>query len=374
MRLGVPQAALVRFDPEKAHAKVLARWEIDDGNTPDLRFAVPCGQGRLFVIAETKRSMLIQERGDVVDAEPLEIKGHEILGVACVDSDVEVFAKDASGYVIGRKDGEKLALVQHVSLKERSDEVLGAWRTDAGWRIVLGAILENGLRAGPLEGPYEEYKDANRDTCLAGEPGGWLFVNRNGPCFRTHSILGGTDSDMSVERLAVVARPTVLYAGRRPSTGYTEELQFGGLGELDFGLKGKGEQALGGALGSVGGYRQATLFESFNRGASPPVERGPCGDLGRDWKERGGARPFARAPRRARLRAAHSSHIPLPVKLQERVRPRMLRRYPPSHYGVARVSDCRGRQQEDREEVVAQALMGIRWSFRVLCLEPLAHR
>jgi hypothetical protein len=187
--------ALVRIDPHKGQATVVDRWEIDDGNLPDLAIAQRCGEDRLFVVQETAQARLIRVgQGGVTTAVVAEPKpgslSHNVIGAACRDDGFEVLVREGMN---------KAVSIRVVSGKTERGEVFesaqiaGAWFEGDQWHGVV-VSSKAGLTVGPLAGGRTVLDpDRRQSVCAVGAPGGWLmgchadrFVTKVGETFKVH--------------------------------------------------------------------------------------------------------------------------------------------------------------------------------------------
>jgi hypothetical protein len=234
--------ALVELDPETAEAMVIHRWEVDDGNTPELRIAQSCGDGWLFVIAETKQTTVVTRRGEAVRPRVAEVAGERVLGAACEGDEVELFvARAEGGYASLRSDGEGFAAAARVETSD-GGRVVAAWHEDGAWHVV--AEREQQISVGELGGDGTVIGTSEGTVCAAGAPGGWLFVGSSAGC---------SSPDVLVTRVGDAFRLTpsegrvarVVYQGREPRVGFSSEqdapLLLTGMGELDLELGVDGE-------------------------------------------------------------------------------------------------------------------------------------
>jgi len=184
--------ALVAFDPEQAEAQVIYRWELDDGNTPDLRIVQPCGDGELFVVEETRQTTVVTRHGNQVKARVAKVPGKRVLGAACDGDTIELFVLTGDeGHALLGSTGDGFGPAKGLAASAQAGRVVAAWRQDDSWHVI--AQREQEVTAGKLGEPGTAVADSDARPCAAGEPGGWLFVGAGTSCWRPDAMVSRVD-------------------------------------------------------------------------------------------------------------------------------------------------------------------------------------
>lgn len=232
--------ALVELDPETAQATVLHRWSHDDGNTPDLRILQACGDGQLFVLAETRQTTLVTRRAGEIHAYTANTPGSDVLGATCVDHGVELFVAEDRGYAVLRVSDATVERLRAIPAADVAGTIVGAWSEGDAWHAV--ATTRSGeLLAGPLASPLAPVAAAGPDVhvCAIGQPGGWLGIEGRRHC-STARALTHVDGAFRVAELTRLREGLVVDVGPGRGHGVTlldgDASQFRGRGALDFDL------------------------------------------------------------------------------------------------------------------------------------------
>ncbi len=231
--------ALIRFDPEEARATVIHRWETDDGNMPELRVFQPCGDGQLFVIAETAQTRVITARGGRVSQRVAEVPGNDVLGAACREGAVDMFVHQGGQYRIVRPGDGSLERMSDLKPSDTPGDVLGAWLEGSAWHVVVRG-QDNNVSVGVLGGELKRVATLKNQSCLVGAPGGWLFVAGRHGCWRGGTLISHAGDQWHATAVPSNAHNATVYSGGGLTAGYLQESDkvytFGGLGALDFTL------------------------------------------------------------------------------------------------------------------------------------------
>ena len=212
--------ALVAFDPERAEAETLHRWEIEDGNTPDLRIVQPCGDGELFVIAETKQTTVVTRRGTEVKARVAPVPDKHVLGAACDGETIELFvATGEDGYGLMASTGDGFGPVKAVPHDAAAGRLVAAWRQAGSWHVIQHRDGE--VSAGKLGEAAAVVGQSEATPCAAGQPGGWLFVAARSSCWRPDAVLSQVDGELRLQP-GDGAEATAVYADGGAQLGFSE--------------------------------------------------------------------------------------------------------------------------------------------------------
>ncbi len=203
--------ALVELDPEAARATVVHRWSVDDGNTPDLRIVRPCEGGQLFVIGESRQTMVVTRRAAEVRATVANFPGDAVLGATCSAGGVDLFVAEAKGGAIYRVEGEVIERRRTIGMDAVPGQIVGAWFEDGGWQVVVNNTRDQEVRFGRLDSGLSRIDGAGLELslCLLGEPGGWLGTDRGSPCshgpvvHREHGAFRITRLEQRIDALVV---------------------------------------------------------------------------------------------------------------------------------------------------------------------------
>lgn len=230
--------ALVAFDPERAEAQVIYRWELDDGNTPDLHIHQPCGDGELFVVAETRQTTVVTRHGDQVKARVAKVPGQSVLGAACDGETIELFVVTRDkGHALLGSAGDGFGPARVLPASTRAGRVVAAWRQDGSWHAIAQRYAK--VTAGQLGAPGTWVADSLLTPCAAGEPGGWLFVGAGTSCWQTYAMVSRVDGAFQL-RSTDGAEAQVVYVEGSSRVGYRKgdstPLIMTGTGSADLGL------------------------------------------------------------------------------------------------------------------------------------------
>lgn len=241
--------ALVRIDPQDAKATIVYRWEIDDGNVPEIVAYQPCDEGHLFVIGETKQSTLVRITDQGPSVSTIPDRGREIVGAACLSDAIEIavetlFSKSRSPVVIRRLDNSKSPHSSRpMPASVRAGDLNGAFFEKGSWHFLYSTRSTEDPAKIKLVTTRENQSEPTTLTVLESGSGRYAVgppvnrLGRRGSVYFRQNPGGWTARTVASHS----ERNMTLFVGLDPGFGFTSSDEagwhFSGLGQEPLSLR-----------------------------------------------------------------------------------------------------------------------------------------